>query len=128
MTPAERSAKWNKENYKRHRIYNVLGSSRRSAEKKGLEYDLTPEWFKERCKGVCEVTGIPFSHDPPREKNSKNPLGPSINRIDTEKGYTKDNCRVVLYAVNRALGNDGLGFLYYWCRKLVDRVERKEDG
>lgn len=123
MTPAERSAQWNREHYGYHRIYNILGNCRRRAEKKGLEYNLDPEWFKEKCKDVCEITGLPFSVEAPREKNKRNPLSPSIDRIDTNKGYTKDNCRVILWAVNRALGDDGLGFLYYWCKTLVDKVE-----
>jgi len=128
MTPAERAKEWNKKYYALHRVYNILGGCRRRAEAKGLEYDLTPAWYKEKCNGVCEITGIPFSLDRPTVKRKKNPLSPSIDRIDIEKGYTMDNCRVVLWAVNRALGDDGLGFLYYWCKRLVEKVERKKDG
>lgn len=29
-----------------------------------------------------------------------NPYSPSLDRIDTSRGYTKDNVRLVVYAVN----------------------------
>lgn len=128
MTPSERSTKWNKDNYAYFRIYNILNQCKNRATKKNLEYDLDPDWFREKSVGVCEITGIPFDISPPQEKGKRNPLSPSIDRIDIDKGYTKDNCRVVLWAVNRAMGDDGLGFLYYWCKRLVEKVEGKKDG
>lgn len=123
MTSSERAVLWNKNNYNRFRIYNVLNQCKIRAKKKDLEYDLDSAWYREKSKGMCELTGLPFSLEPPRERGKHNPLAPSIDRINCSKGYTKDNCRVVLWAVNRALGEDGIGILYYWCKAFIDKIK-----
>ena len=59
----------------------------------------------ERCAGKCEISGIPFS-----EKGVqwyRNPWSPSLDRIDSKKGYTPDNVRIVLCAVNAAMNEWG---------------------
>jgi len=53
--------------------------------------------------GHCQLTGLPFDFMP-TNKTYKNPHAPSLDRIDSQKGYTKENCRIVLSAVNDALG------------------------
>lgn len=53
--------------------------------------------------GKCQLTGLMFDFKP-SEKTFRNPYAPSLDRIDSHKGYTKDNVRVVLTAVNEALG------------------------
>lgn len=51
----------------------------------------------------CAVTGIPFVYDVPGH-----PLMPSLDRIDSSKGYTADNVRLVCWAVNCAASTWGL--------------------
>jgi len=53
-------------------------------------------------RGVCELTGLPFCLDKPNNGSSTHPYAPSIDRIDSNKEYTKDNIRIVLWAVNAA--------------------------
>lgn len=53
--------------------------------------------------GKCEVTGIDFCYDNKFE-TSKNPLSPSIDRIDSRIGYSKDNVRIVLWQYNLMKG------------------------
>jgi hypothetical protein len=53
--------------------------------------------------GVCQLTGLPFDFSKSKT-SSKNAHAPSLDRIDSSKGYTKENVRVVLYLVNIALG------------------------
>jgi len=55
--------------------------------------------------GRCQLTDLPFDFMP-TDKTSKNPYAPSLDRIDSQKGYTKENCRIVLSMVNFALGED----------------------
>ena len=63
-----------------------------------MECTLTVEWIEQRLlQGVCEVTGIAFEM-----KGDRRPFMPSIDRIDSGKGYTPDNCRVVLWIINAA--------------------------
>jgi hypothetical protein len=53
-------------------------------------------------KGVCELTGIAFDLTMPRAWNA-----PSLDRIDSKAGYTQNNTRVVLYALNVAANTWG---------------------
>ena len=63
-----------------------------------MECSITLEWVEQKLlAGVCEVTGIAFEF----ERNG-NPFFPSIDRIDSDKGYTPDNCRAVLWIINTA--------------------------
>jgi hypothetical protein len=52
--------------------------------------------------GVCEATGIPFELEALRGWNT-----PSYDRIDSSLGYTKQNTRLVLFALNAACGTWG---------------------
>jgi hypothetical protein len=66
-------------------------------------------------RGRCEVTGIPLSIS--REGVERvSPWMPSIDRINSRKGYTKSNCRVVCYLANLAMsqyGEDALELMLY---------------
>jgi hypothetical protein len=53
-------------------------------------------------QGLCQMTGLPFVLDKPEKGSSTHPYAPSIDRIDSNKDYTKDNIRIVLWAVNAA--------------------------
>jgi hypothetical protein len=69
---------------------------------------LTPEDVRDialRSNGKCMVTGIAFNWPP--AKRRFDPLMPSLDRIDQSKGYTADNCRMVLMAVNFAMNRWG---------------------
>jgi hypothetical protein len=62
-----------------------------------------------RCNGRCEVSGMKL-HTVWQGK--RHPMAPSIDRIDSTKGYVRGNCRVVCYAVNVAMlhwGEDVFG-------------------
>lgn len=58
-----------------------------------------------RADGHCEVTGIPFNRN--ALAGTRRPYAPSLDRINPTAGYTKDNCRLVLFAVNVAMSDWG---------------------
>lgn len=63
-----------------------------------MEFSLTLDWVEQHLRaGVCEVTGVAFVIG-----SARHPFLPSIDRIDSSKGYTPENCRVVLWMVNAA--------------------------
>lgn len=74
----------------------LCASARYRASTKGLPFELNAAEIQYRIdRGVCEATAIPFDLGPERTWNS-----PSLDRIDSTKGYTTDNVRVVLWAMN----------------------------
>lgn len=93
--------------YKNRRLKKMLANARGRSKRKDRPYDLDihfDELQKRLDKGVCEVTSIPFNLD--------NDQGfawdsPSLDRIDATKGYTYDNTRIVIYALNAAFGSWG---------------------
>ncbi len=71
------------------------------ARKKGLDFDLTPEWIAERYMQGSALSGLPFSFGT-RKSNS---FSASVDRVDNCRGYTQDNCRLILNAENRFKGD-----------------------
>lgn len=73
---------------------------RHRAAKAGRDFSLTWEWLRDRLDaGVCEATGLPLVLS---AMKGKTPWQPSVDRIDNERGYTEDNCRVVVLMFNLA--------------------------
>lgn len=83
-------------------------AAKRRAQDKQLPFDLSFEWVLERVKtGCCEVTALPFNLEERRTGSMNAPYAPSIDRRDSTRGYTPDNCRMVVWALNMALGQWG---------------------
>lgn len=81
---------------------HLLCTWRVSARDRGLDFALGYDWLNPRLmRGVCEVTGLSLSmtYD---GRAHRNPLVPSVDRIDCGKGYTEDNVRLVCGWLNYA--------------------------
>lgn len=89
----ERMRQKRKERPWEHLIWNA----RIRAKKKGMPHNITAAWGKSIWTGKCAVTGIPFDNN--------FSFMPSIDRIDSKKGYLKNNCRFVGRLVNICKGN-----------------------
>lgn len=83
----------------------LIGTKTR-AKQKGLAFELDDEWAAARWTGFCELTGLPFRSPEERTGSANRNRSPSIDRRDAAVGYTKANCRFVLWAVN-SLKRDG---------------------
>ncbi len=67
-----------------------------------LGFDLTHQWVLDRLEaGVCELSGLPFFFRVGKER--PHPYAPSIDRIDSSKGYLQSNCRLVLWCLNAGM-------------------------
>jgi hypothetical protein len=87
------------------RAKHLIADARKSdAKKQKFEINISVDWVEEKLKkGICELTGLPFDFSPSKNTHF-NRYAPSLDRIDSGKGYTKDNVRVDLSSVNIALG------------------------
>ena len=67
--------------------------------KSGHETDLTVDWIQEGIGvGCCPVTGVEFD----LSSDGWSAFAPSVDRIDSKKPYTQENCRVVAVIFNLA--------------------------
>jgi hypothetical protein len=128
----EKCARWNARNPGRSNAnlrkrraespwYSSLLAAGDRSRKIGREFNLTKEWADKNYSGFCVLTGLPFqvSYDKPAEKSGGRPYSPSIDRINPLKGYTQDNCRFVLFAVNSFKGTMSDPEMYHIAKALL---------
>lgn len=116
---SQKRIEWLKKNDpKKLKIRRLIYYSKVRAKEKHLEHTITKDWLKDKLKDdKCELTSLEFSYDLSIQRN---PFGPSIDRIDITKGYTPDNCRVVLWVVNAGLGHYTEKDLYFICKSYLN--------
>lgn len=72
----------------------MLYSAKHRAMQKGLDFDLKLEDLV--IPEVCPVLGTSFDFNSP----SQSRFSPSLDRIDSSKGYTKDNIQIISWLAN----------------------------
>jgi hypothetical protein len=108
------------------RAIRLVTAARTRTQKTGGAVTITPDWVAEKIeKGVCELTGIKFDLNP-IENQKRNPLSPSLDRINSSnKNYSPDNVRVVLTAVNDALGEFGLDIMLPVFKRIIKNANAR---
>jgi hypothetical protein len=107
--------KWNRSSYT---------AARSNALSRGIAFDLTFKDYVDlinAARGRCVLTGIQFEFQFTSSKSRRRPFAPSLDRVDSNKGYSKDNCRLICAALNCALGDWGMDPLMRIARALVVR-------
>ena len=84
--------------------YNALKNRVKAKAKDGrvMGFNLTPEYIQkvfDECLGKCKLTGLDFSMELGTKKK-RNPFRPSVDRINSKKGYVKGNIQIILAIVN----------------------------
>ena len=79
----------------------LLSMAKHRAKKAGVAFDLDVGWVETRLLcGKCELSGVNFIYE--SVAGLRGARAPSIDRIGASDGYTKDNCRVILWQINAA--------------------------
>jgi hypothetical protein len=96
--------RWNKQNLVKVRAQRLYGNAQKRAKMNNWPMpDFSSTYIEEKIlKGVCEVTGIPFDLESQQSDSvhAKNPFVPSLDRIDSNKPYLKDNIQLVVFMYN----------------------------
>lgn len=85
---------------------------------RGLDFDLDIDWLYARIIKGCELTKLPFNID----NRKAMPTSPSIDRINPSKGYTKDNCRLILNGLNCLKGAGDDSTMYAIAQALTENA------
>jgi len=88
---------------------DIYRRSMERARERGIDYLLTRSDVERlflQSGGRCTVTGIGFNRFRPLN-STKRPWYPSLDRKDSTKPYTLENCRFVCVAANIAMGEWG---------------------
>lgn len=85
----------------REALSRCVSSAAERAKEKNFAFDINLDWItaqalRQECR--CALTNIPFYFK--ATPALRNPYAPSIDRIDCSVGYTRDNIRIVAYAIN----------------------------
>ena len=93
-----------------HRTLGGLVSRARGRSKsENMDFNLSKEWAIERCEEYnkcCEISENPY--DLTYVKYGYNPMFPSIDRVDSRKGYMRANCRIIWGFFNMAFRDASL--------------------
>ena len=110
-------------------LQNMLWDSRKRAKKKGMKHTLTIEELFSLYTDTCPVSGVTLlwerGHGKPQENS------PSLDRIDSTKGYTLDNVWLISYRMNR-IKNDAtieeLRMILLACLEVTSKSSFKLSG
>lgn len=98
--------------------------SRKKHKLKGREFTIDRAWACKKLKsGHCEATGVRFDFSFNGGHWNKN--APSIDRIDSNLGYTKENCQMVTLQFNIAKGQWSNIEMLEMCRQFVNNADKK---
>ena len=94
------------------------------AKKRG-DVTISTEWLTKKLElGICELTGLPFDMRS-LGVNMPKAYAPSLDKIDaSNKEYSKTNTRVVLFAVNCALGRFGDTYMLPILEAMVKGINK----
>lgn len=90
----------------------------RNAKIRGIPFEITIKdgWEKfEKQEGKCSISGVNIVFG----RRHKTPTTASLDRIDSTKGYTKDNIHWVHKKINQIKMDMSLSEFIDWCKKVT---------
>jgi hypothetical protein len=123
--PADKVALWLTEPWLQEAYADAYRSARKGATGRGLSFDYSKEDFNaaiRECENRCTLTGIAFENSSSETSGDRRMFIPSIDRIDSKKGYSKDNIRIVCSIANLGMNTGGEGPLIRMSLHLTAKV------
>ena len=111
-----------------HRIdprIRLRGGAQRRAKRKVIPFELPNYKSLPRVPKYCPILGIPLKVGKLKGSNGGGTdNSPSLDRIDNNKGYTKDNIQIISRKANQMKSNATLkeiGKLYNYMNKIINK-------
>lgn len=102
----------------RRKAVELVAAARSRARRRGFEFDIDADFIEQKILlGKCEATGIDFVIE------ANHPRTPSIDRIDSAIGYSKDNVRVTCFMYNQAKRDWTHEDLLMFCREFTRNAD-----
>jgi len=83
-----------------NRLRGLVPDRKRRASQANIPFEITVDDVRELTPAVCPVLGVELSHTDSVD------FSPSIDRLDSSKGYTVENIRIISTRANR-IKSDG---------------------
>ena len=93
------------------------------AKKSGLDFNL--DITDIQIPKECPILGIPLFIRQGSKELGKNPNNPSLDRIDSSKGYIEGNVQWVTYQANLNKHVMTMEQLYEFCRKVLNHANQQ---
>jgi len=85
-----------KKHFERNPADSLLATAKRRARRKGMDFNITREDIP--IPEFCPILGVKLTFT--KTPNAINPSAPSIDRVDSKKGYIKGNVQIVSHRAN----------------------------
>lgn len=71
-----------------------------NAKRRGIEHSITIKDIPQPLPKLCPYTGLVIDYRPPNERRPRPANCPSLDRIDSSKGYIPENLQVISHIAN----------------------------
>lgn len=108
-----------------HKYFAVRQSAaKRRAAAAGRDFSLPKDWAADqylRQSGRCALSGVKMR----LARGLMDPFCPTIDRIDSQQGYTPENCQIIALQVNLAKNNLTETAFVQMCRSVASHVRKR---
>ena len=123
ILPQLKQARTGKEGY----LKTMLRGAKSRAKENNLEFDIDLQYLQSVATDCCPVDGLPFDWERRLETNKFLPLAtPSLDRIDSSKGYIKGNVKIIGWKWNAKKSNMNLDDLLLLVEYVRNATESKK--
>lgn len=105
----------------------LINRYRVGARRRGFEYNLTREEFRKLSKQNCNYCGLEPSKSIQGQRSNGEYTYNGIDRIDSSKGYFKENCVPCCEFCNKAKLNHSLEEFNNWIERIINFRKEKEN-
>lgn len=104
-----------KKNYEDNKLKHLIKFAKRRAKDNNLDFNINEEYLTEllnKQQNKCAISNFVFENS--------GPLGVSIDKIDPNKGYTKDNIHLICCIINRMKTDIKLEDFKLYCKAVAN--------